>query len=142
MRINNKMRYIFQHIVFIATVALLSATVTASPEDPKSERDKNAEQVAKAWVVSLMQGETAVTTSLSATPFAFDKKQQIKTLSELRVLYEQIVEKKGKRDPKLTSVKIKTSTPESVEVLVTIQGEGMVIAIKPGEAFRVVGFWD
>jgi len=52
------------------------------------------------------------------------------------------VANKGKRDLKLTSVKIESSSPEKVEVVLMIEDEGIVVVIKPGEAFRVVGFAD
>jgi hypothetical protein len=79
-----------------AIVAFLVATVlSAAPYYTKVERDRDATQVAKAWFLSLVQGETAVTTSLSGVPFSFDKKQEVKTLPELKKLYDQIVAKKG-----------------------------------------------
>ncbi len=85
----------------LATVIVYSAAVaTADPADTNVQRDTNAEQVARAWFTSLMQGQTAVTTSLSEVPFDFDKKQEIKTHSDLKRLYDQVVEKKGKRDLK------------------------------------------
>lgn len=124
----------------LAALFVFAATVAwAGQED---ERDTNAMQVAKAWFTSLMQGETAVTTSLSAVPFAFDKTQEVKTLSDLKQLYDQVVAKKGKRDLKPTSVKIQSSSPEKVEVVLMIGDEGIVIEVKPGEAFRVIGFRD
>ena len=114
----------------------------AGPGYTKVERDKDATQVAKAWFTSLMQGDTAITTSLSAMPFSFDRKQEVKRYSDLKKLFDQIVEKKGKRDIKPTSVKIESSSNEKVEVVLMIEDEGVVVAVKPGEVVRVVGFWD
>jgi len=126
-----------------ASVALLAAVAWAGPGyNTKVERDKDATQVAKAWFTSLMQGDTAITTSLSAVPFSFDRKQEVKRYSDLKKLFDQIVEKKGKRDIKPTSVKIESSSNEKVEVFLMIEDEGVVVAVKPGEVFRVVGFWD
>lgn len=125
-----------------ASVALLAAVAWAGPGYTKVERDKDATQVAKAWFTSLMQGDTAITTSLSAMPFSFDRKQEVKRYSDLKKLFDQIVEKKGKRDIKPTSVKIESSSNEKVEVVLMIEDEGVVVAVKPGEVFRVVGFWD
>ena len=125
-----------------ASVALLAAVAWAGPGYTKVERDKDATQVAKAWFTSLMQGDTAITTSLSAVPFSFDRKQEVKRYSDLKKLFDQIVEKKDKRDIKPTSVKIESSSNEKVEVVLMIEDEGVVVAVKPGEVFRVVGFWD
>jgi len=54
------------------------------------------------------------------------------------------VAKKGKRDLKPKSAKIKSSSPDKIEVALTIESddEEIVIAIKPEPAFRVVGFTD
>jgi hypothetical protein len=136
------MSKMIQGIVLAVSVALVAATVWAAPDAAKVERDKNATQVAKAWFTSLMQGETAVTTSLSAVPFSFDRKHEVKTLLELKELYDQIVNKKGKRDLKATSVKVNTSSPEKVEVVLMIEDEGVAVTVRPGEAFRVIGFSD
>ena len=132
-------------IKLIATVVVLSASVAAAePVDTDVERDDSAMQVAKAWFSSLMQGETAVTTSLSGVSFNFDGKQQVKTHLDLKKLYDQVVAKKGKRDLKLTSIRIKSSSPEKVEVSLMVENddEAIDVLVKPGEAFRVVGFVD
>ena len=128
----------------LAPVVVYSAAVAmADPADTNVQRDTNAEQVANAWFTSLMQGQTAVTTSLSEVPFDFDRKQGIKTHVDLKRLYDQVVEKKGKRDLKPTSIKIKSFSAEKVEVVLTIQDdEGILVTVKPGDAFRVVGFSD
>ena len=136
------MRKIIQCGALTVAVVLASVTVWAGPSDANVERDRDATQVAKAWFTSLMQGESAVTTSLSAVPFSFDRKQEVKTLPELTTLYKQVADKKGKRDLKVTSVRIATSSPEKVEVVLMIEDEGIAVTIKPGEAFRVVGFSD
>ena len=136
------MRHRMRYFALPASVALLAAVAWAGPGYTKVERDKDATQVAKAWFTSLMQGDTAITTSLSAMPFSFDRKQEVKRYSDLKKLFDQIVEKKGKRDIKPTSVKIESSSNEKVEVVLMIEDEGVVVAVKPGEVFRVVGFWD
>lgn len=136
------MSKMIQGIVLAVSVALVAATMWAAPDDTTVERDKNATQVAKAWFTSLMQGETAVTISLSTAPFSFDRKQEVKTLPELKTLYDQVVNRKGKRDLKPTSVKVSASSPEKVEVILMIEDEGVAITVKPGEAFRVIGFSD
>ena len=128
-----------------AAVVMLSASVAAADRvEADVERDDSAKQVAKAWFTSLMHGETAVTTTLSGVPFNFDGKQQVKTHSDLKQLYDQVVAEKGKRDLKPTSINIKSSSPEKVEVILMIEddAEGTNVLVKPGEAFRVVGFVD
>ena len=129
---------------FAAVVVFSASVATADRVDTNVERDDSAMQVAKAWFTSLMQGETAVTTSLSDVPFNFDGKQQVQTHSDLKQLYDQVVAKKGKRDLKPTSIRVKSCSPEKVEVILMIEDddEGIDVLVKPGEAFRVVGFVD
>ena len=130
--------------LFAAVVVFSASAVTTDGADTDVERDDSAMQVARVWFTSLMQGETAVTTSLSGVPFNFDGQQQVKTHSELKQLYDQILAKKGKRDLKPTSIRIKSSSPEKVEVILMIEDddEGINVLVTPGEAFRVVGFVD
>lgn len=139
MKTNNRLRCFSLPFTFI-----IFATIAFAGPDEKQERNKSATQVATTWFTSLMQGQTAVTTSLSAVPFSVDGKQEVKTLADLKKLYDQVVEKKGKRDLKPASVEVKSSSPEKVTVILMIEGddEGIAISIKPGEAFRVVGFTD
>lgn len=125
-----------------AAFVMFVAVAVAGQGYSKVERDRDAAQVAKAWFVSLIQGETAVTTSLSAVPFSFDKKQVVKTLTDLKKLYEQIVRKKGKRDIKPTSIKIQSTDDNKVEVVLMVGDESVVVEVDPGEVYRVVGFWD
>ncbi len=132
------------------TALILTAMAIARPGQADGTRDEgaaeiaNAVEVAKDWFTSLVRGETAVTASLSAVPFSFDGKHEIATLAELKGFYDGIVEKKGKRDILVASAKIESSSPEKIVVLITIEGsdETVSIFIKPGDAFRVVGFRD
>jgi hypothetical protein len=128
-------------VPFVAVV--LATMAFAGPANAVDERDKSATQVAKTWFTSLMGGDAAVTTSLSAVPFSFEGKE-VKTLPELEALYKQVIEKRGKRNLKATSVKIESSSPEKVVVVLMIEGgdEGIMISVKPADAFRVVGFKD
>ena len=81
--------------IFAALVVFSASNATAVRADTNVERDESAMQVAKTWFTSLMQGETAVTTSLSGVPFNFDGKQQVKTHLELKQLYDQVVDRKA-----------------------------------------------
>jgi len=123
---------------------IIGGVAFAAPDDAKTIRDEASAQVAKAWFVSLMQGDTAVTASLSEAPFSFDGKREIATITELKKLYDQVVEKKGKRNIKVTSTEVSLSTPEKVTVSIMIEGddETISVVVKPGEAFRVIGFKD
>jgi hypothetical protein len=123
---------------------LIGGMASAAPDDAKTVRDDASVQVAKAWFISLMQGDTAVTASLSEAPFSLDGKREIATMGELKKIYDQVVEKKGKRNLKVASTKVNFSTPEKVTVLITIEGDDETIAVfvKPGDAFRVIGFRD
>jgi hypothetical protein len=123
---------------------IIGGVAFAAPDDAKTIRDDASAQVAKAWFISLMQGDTAVTASLSESPFSFDGKHEVATIEELKKLYDQVVDKKGKRNLKVASSKVSLSTPEKVTVSITIEGDDETISVdvKPGEAFRVIGFRD
>ncbi len=140
MKTNNNMRCFALPI----TVIVLATMAFAGPDQAPEERDKVATQAAKTWFTSLVGGEPAVTTALCAVPFSFDGKMEIKTLPELEKLYGDIIKEKGKRDLKPVFVKIESSAPEKVVVILTIEGDDQKIAVsvKPGEVFRVIGFRD
>ncbi|MFK7852333.1 MAG: hypothetical protein AB8D78_15255 [Akkermansiaceae bacterium] len=123
---------------------IIGGVAFAAPDDAKTIRDDASAQVAKAWFISLMQGDTAVTTALSEAPFVMDGKHEIATITELKKLYDRVVEKKGKRNLKITSTKVTLSTPEKVTVSIAIEGddETISVVVKPGEAFRVIAFTD
>ena len=138
------MNFAFAIKLFATATVFFASLATADRINSNDDRDKNATQIAKAWFVSLMEGETAVTTTLSGVPFEFDGKQQVKTHTELKRLYDQVVANKGKRNLKPASMKIKSSTPDMVEVTLMIDedDEGINVLVKPGDTFRVVGFVD
>lgn len=127
-----------------ALVVIVTSVASAAPDDAKTIRDDASTQVAKVWFISLVQGDTAVTASLSEAPFNFDGKHEIATIQELKKLYDQVVKKKGKRNVKVASTKVSLSTPEKVTVSISIEGddETITVLVKPGEAFRVIGFRD
>jgi hypothetical protein len=124
--------------IFIGSMA------SAAPNDAKTVRDVDSVQVAKTWFISLMQGDTAVTASLSEAPFSLDGTKEIATIGELKKIYDQVVKKKGKRNLKVASTKVNLSTAEKVTVLITIEGDDETISVfvKPGDACRVIGFRD
>jgi hypothetical protein len=129
-------------VVCLGACGFLASLGLAAVAEADAQRDAMAQEVAEAWFTSLMSGRTAVATSLSAVPFSVDKKQEVKSLEELKKLFDKLVADKGKRDLKITSVKIISSTPDRVEVALMIGKEGMGVSVKPGEAYRVVGFSD
>ena len=120
------------------------AAAIAGADQTQADRDKSAGEVARAWFTSLMRGETAVTLSLSAVPFSFDGKMEVKELTELKTLYHRVVARKGKRDVKIAAVEVKNSSPRKVVVGIMIadDDEEIAITVKAGPAFRVVGFRD
>jgi len=85
-------------MVLAVAVAATATTVWSAGETSTAQRDENAKRVAKVWFVSLMQGDTAATTSLSAVPFLFDGTRKITTHTELKKRYDRVVEEKGKRN--------------------------------------------
>jgi hypothetical protein len=129
-------------IVCVGVCGLLLGLAQAAAPEADAPRDAAAQEVAEAWFNAWMSGRTAVAASLSAVPFSFDKTQEVKTLAELKKLFDQIVESKGKRDLKPTSVKVASSTAENVEVVFQLDKGAVSVSVKPGEAFRVVGFKD
>ncbi len=126
----------------VCALVLVVALVQAAPPEDAVIRNDSAEQIAGAWFTSLMSGETAVTTTLSAVPFAFDKKQEVKSLAALKKLYDEIAADKGSRDLKPTSIKVESSFPNNVNVVIMIDDEKLIVSVKPGDAFHVVGFRD
>jgi len=123
---------------------VLATTAFAAPELPGRDQEDGAVQVAKAWFTSLMHGDTEVSTTLSSVPFTLDRKHEIASLEELRKVYKGVVESKGKRDPKIISAKVESSTPEKITVSIKIEKDDEVITvfIKPGDALHVIGFAD
>jgi hypothetical protein len=138
------MKTILSRLLAPLVAIIVASVASAAPDDAKTIRDDASTQVAKTWFISLMQGDTAVTASLSEAPFSFDGKHEIATIEELKKLYDQVVEKKGKRNVKVASTKVSLSTPEKVTVSITIEGddETISVVVKAGAAFRVIGFRD
>jgi nucleotide-binding universal stress UspA family protein len=137
--------------VICACVVVLGAPVFGQDKDAvDTKRAEKAKQVAKAWFESLVRGETAVTTSLSAVPFALDRVKVIESIKELDALYESIVAKKGKREIKVTAVKVAADEKKAdgakptdrIIVHVMIGDEAIVVCVRPGDAYKVVGFSD
>jgi hypothetical protein len=140
----SSMNFADLRMMIVALVLFSNSVISADPGFPPDERDEIALQVAKAWFTSLMKGETAVTTALSDVPFSFDGKRNVESHGELKQIFDQVVARKGKRDLKPESAKIKSSSPDKIEVALKIESddEGIVITIKPEPAYRVVGFRD
>jgi hypothetical protein len=133
-----------QKFCYLTAAFGLALFTSTGQADPLAERESFAMDVAKEWFVSLVGGETDKTLAVSAVPFSFDRKFEVKTLPELKKLYDQVVEKKGKRHLKVGSARIKNSTPELIEVILTIEDddEGISITVRPGKDCRVIGFSD
>jgi len=138
-------------VVLCACVVMLGSPVFGQDKDAAdAKRAEKAMQVAKAWFESLMRGETAVTTSLSAVPFAWDRVKVIESLGELESMYEAVVAEKGKRAIKPTAVKVATDEKKAdgakpvdrIVVHVMIGDEAIAVCVRPGDAYKVVGFSD
>jgi len=129
---------------FLLVVCGLFLAPQSYAQKEEAARGADAQQVAKAWFLSLTQGDTAVTTALSGVPFVFDEQLTVETLKELDELYEKIVEDKGKRALEVAATKVITSTPDKVSVRIHIKGDDdtVLVSVKPGNAFRVIGFRD
>ncbi len=145
----------------IAILLLAAVPIGASFRSPEpvpatssvewNSREEMAKQVATAWASSLFRGEVAVTAALSDVPFAMDRKMTIDSMSELNKVFGEVLGSKGKRDLTITDVKVtKTSDailnnvyPASyIVVELKVDGEGVQLCVKPGDAFRVVGLSD
>ena len=116
-----------------------------------ADREQNAKSVAKEWFKALMSGDVPTTMALSELPFALDRKRIIRNSQELKDVYEQVASKKGKRDLKPTKVTVFTSKSEIIQgcipvdalvVHILIEDEGVAVSVRPGDAYRVVGFSD
>ena len=125
---------------FVIFARLLIAPAAAA-DATRIDRDQSASQVAEAWFNSLIRGNTAVTTSLSDVPFSFDREKEIDKLDELQRNFDAFVADKGGRDLKPSAIEIKSSSPDRVEIVLKIGDEGIVVFVRPGDAFKVVGFW-
>lgn len=135
------------HFATLPAVAL-----SQSPSNKAQEvRAKKATQIAKAMVECLLNGQTAVATSLSDVPFAWDRKEVIESLVELESRFNAVVESKGDRSVRATKVEVrrddkavpKDAAPIDLIIVVAwIGDEAIEVAIKPGDAYRVVGFSD
>jgi hypothetical protein len=143
--------------VIVVVAVLAFGTGICRAEDQAAnrtdeKRHAKAEQVARAFFVSLTQGDTAVTTALSDVPFALDRKRTIESISELEKLFETVVEEKGRRDIKPTEIKVVADENEIQEdafpadyimvLLIIGDEEGVTLCVRPGDTFRVVGLSD
>lgn len=114
-------------------------------------RAAKASQIAKAWVESLLNGQTVVTTALSDIPFAWDRKETIESLGALEMRLQAVTAQKGARDVRVAKVEVtrdEKSIPTDAapkDLIIAkawIGDEAIEVAIKPGDAYRVVGFSD
>ncbi len=138
-------------IVFSVAVLTLVVATCFAQDQSKTTREAKAMQVASAWIQSLMRGDTAVTTALSDVPFAMDRKQTIESISELEKILESVVEEKGERNIRPTAIQIAENKnviqkqvfpADFIAVLLMIDDERVVLCLKPGDTFRVVGLSD
>lgn len=132
---------------FLATclfclAALAMAIGYAAEGQSRSLQDKDAEQIAKTWLASLSECNTAVSTSLSDVPFSIDNKRTVNSLTELRHFFDKVAEKKGRREITPESIQIESPSPERIEVTFIIADQEVVVCVRPGDAPRVVGFTD
>ncbi len=111
-------------LITIVLISSISSTIYAS-------ENEDAKHVANTWFLSLMKGEIAVTSALSKTPFSFDSKKIIDSDKQLKELYERIVEDKGKRDIKPTSVEVDKIKDEQKLALGKILVQDYSILIAP-----------
>ena len=144
--------YIWPLAVMVCLAGYIMIAVAADqPNLSSAARPDKAKQVAATWFESLMCGDTAVTTALSDVPFALDRKRVIESLSELEKIYEQVVSGKGIRYMRVTDIKIHEDKAEILDdtfpfdriiVHMKVGNEHVAVCVKPGDAFRVVGFSD
>ena len=139
-------------IVFCASV-VAGAEGDAQPagDKAKEERQAKAKAAATAWCDALFQGDVAKVMALSATPFCWDGKTILETTEELEANLKKATEKKGARDLKSQDATIVSDKSETVEgcvpndrivVKLTVKGEGILVCVRPGKEFKVVGFRD
>jgi hypothetical protein len=117
----------------------------------REKRAAAAKAAAESWVNALLGGDAEKTMALSAVPFAWDKKHVVETLDDLKKKVEAVVADKGKRDLKATKVEVESDVSEvrddcfpvdRVIVRVMLGDEGILVCVRPGSEFRVVGFRD
>lgn len=145
-------RLVATAVAICITAALAAAVLARGPhQDDGVPRAEKAKQIASAYFTSLMRGDTAVTTSLSAVPFAWDREDVIESLPALEKLYESVAANKGKRDIALTSIAVHQNVSRIVDdsfaddriiVHVMVGDEKIALCVRPGDAYKVVGFSD
>ena len=132
-----KFRTLLPHAIF-----LVFFVFPMTPSLAASEHDQKAKEVASAWFVSLMKGETELAISLSAVPFNFGNELEVHSTTELKNVYDGVVAKKGIREIKPTSAKIESTSNSRIEVVLFIGDEKVYVTIQPGDNFLVVGFTE
>ncbi len=146
-----KHRHVAIGLCTLLLVGLAVSSFAQAADEERVKRAEKAKQIAVAYFDALIQGNTAVSTSLSAVPFAWDGKETIESLPELEKGYEAIVADKGKRQIKATKVEIAAGKREIADdvfpddrivVRVWIDDEAIAICVRPGDAYKVVGFRD
>jgi hypothetical protein len=148
-------RLIFARMI----VLLLGAAAVTSRAEP-GEKDNNAQTgpraekakaVAEAWFQALTGADVKKAMALSATPFAWDRKQIVEKTTDLQKLYRSVAQKKGARTLKPDSVTVADDKAEIADrcfpvdrivVLIKIEDEGIAVCVRPGDEYKVVGFSD
>jgi hypothetical protein len=139
-------RYPGIHNTFIVLEAPNRADEASAPEH-------DIAALGQRWADALLQGRVDEVMATSDVPFAWDGTAVKATVEELRAGLEFLVKDKGARKlaieeafevPKDEGVKAFTTPMPSgvVYVKAVIGDEGIIIAVKPGPAPKVVGFRD
>lgn len=140
-------------------VALCCLFVRPAPgQEPPGEGNKKAPdraELARAaateWLEALTKADVPRALAASDVPFALDGKKILETVEELEAVYKKIAEDKGARDMKPTSVEVvedvqevvKNCAPQDVIIVrVKIEGEEILICVRPGKDYKVTGFRD
>jgi hypothetical protein len=142
-----------------AGALVLCASIVAGADkaaDPaadkaREERQTKAKAAAAAWCDALLKGEGDKVTALSATPFSWDGKDVLETPEELEVEIKKVIKSKGARELKSDGATVASDKRETVDdcvpndrivVKLTVKDESVLVCVRPGTEFKVVGFKD
>jgi len=144
---------------FKLTVEVIADGAAATP----AVNEYQAQQLAQLWVSGLLAGRVDQVVAVSDVPFGWDKVEVVKTVEELKTKFAGVIKTKGARNlgaGEATFLKDAEAaqaaerfkmldTAGLVYMLVKIpnpekprESDSVLLAIKPGNQLKVVGFAD
>ncbi len=138
------------------TVEIICRLVAAPAAAAPAVNEYVAQQIAQLWVTALLQGRVEQVVAVSDVPFVWDEREVVKTAEELKTKIEGVIKTKGVRNLQageatfLKDAEVAQAADRFnmldvaglAFVLVKIDTEGVLLAIKSGNQLKVGGFSD